>query len=148
MAPLVRLWPLRDDYGELRSRLWCLRHDLNMRNYKNIKAWVEADNLTVMVYETSRSFPKEEVYGLTSQLRRAAYSVPANIAEGAGRNSNKDYLRFLHMARDSLNETEYFIHLAIRLGYLQETDAPALEPQLKSTFVRLHGLIKAVAKEV
>lgn len=72
-----------------------------MRDYRNIKAWQEADDLTVAVYEKSRVFPREELYALTSQIRRAAYSVPANIAEGSARGTNKDYLHFLHIARAS-----------------------------------------------
>lgn len=66
-----------------------------MRNYNNILAWRKSDDLTVAIYEATHSFPKEEAYSLTSQIRRAAYSVPANIAEGASRNSQKDYLHFL-----------------------------------------------------
>ena len=70
-----------------------------MRDYTKIDAWRLADDLTVAVYERTRSFPKEEMYGLTSQLRRASYSVPANIVEGASRESKKDYLHFLYIAR-------------------------------------------------
>jgi four helix bundle protein len=86
-----------------------------MRDYTKIEAWRLADDLTVVVYERTRSFPREEIYGLTSQLRRAAYSVPANIVEGASRESKKDYLHFLYIARGSLSETQYFIHLARQL---------------------------------
>ncbi|HWH71018.1 MAG TPA: four helix bundle protein, partial [Candidatus Sulfotelmatobacter sp.] len=89
-----------------------------MRNYTKIEAWKLADDLTVAIYERTGTFPKEELYGLISQIRRAAYSVPANIAEGASRESKRDYLHFLYIARSSLSETHYFIHLAGRLGYL------------------------------
>jgi len=89
-----------------------------MRDYTKIEAWRLADDLTVAIYERTRSFPREEIYGLTSQLRRAAYSVPANIVEGTSRESKKDYLHFLYIARGSLSETQYFIHLARRLDYL------------------------------
>jgi four helix bundle protein len=65
-----------------------------MRDYTKIRAWQEADDMTVQVYEATRSFPREELYGLTSQLRRAACSVPANICEGSARESKKDYLHF------------------------------------------------------
>src|SRR5437016_2429479 len=129
-----------------------------MRDYTKIKAWLPArkslplgeklaDDLTVAVYERTRKFPKEEVYGLTSQLRRASYSVPANIVEGSSRESKKDYLHFLYIARGSLSETQYFIHLARRLGYLSFQEAEALHIQTKSTFGCLHGLIKSVEKE-
>ena len=89
-----------------------------MRDYTKIEAWRLADDLTVTVYECTRSFPREEIYGLTSQLRRAVYSVPAKILEGASRESKKDYLHFLYIARGSRSETQYFIHLARRLDYL------------------------------
>ncbi|PYL25394.1 MAG: four helix bundle protein [Verrucomicrobia bacterium] len=118
-----------------------------MTGYTKIEAWRLADDLTVAVYERTRSFPKEEIYGLTSQLRRAFYSVPANTVEGASRESKKDYLHFLYIARGSLSETQYFIHLARRLNYLLSEEADALRQQMKVTFARLHGLIQAVEKE-
>ncbi len=118
-----------------------------MRDYTKIEAWRLADDMTVAVYESTRSFPREEVYGLTSQLRRAAYSVPANIVEGSARESKRDYLHFLYIARASLAETQYFIHLAGRLRYLPDADALALREQTKHVFACLHGLIKAVEKE-
>ena len=118
-----------------------------MRDYTKIEAWRLADDLTVAVYEPTRSFPREEIYGLTSQLRRAAYSVPANIVEGASRESKKDYLHFLYIARGSLSETQYFIRLAGRLAYLSSGDADALRQQTKIAFGCLHGLIRAVEKE-
>src|SRR5438874_3191566 len=118
-----------------------------MRDYTRIGAWKLADDLTVAVYKRTRAFPKEEVYGLTSQLRRASYSVPSNIVEGSSRESKKDYLHFLYIARGSLSETQYFIHLALRLGYLSSEEAEALHLQTKLTFGCLHGLIESVEKE-
>jgi len=118
-----------------------------MRDYTKIEAWRLADDLTVAVYERTRSFPREEIYGLTSQLRRASYSVPANIVEGASRESKKDYLHFLYIARGSPSEAQYFIHLARRLGYLSAEEADVLQRQTKVTFGYLHGLIRAVEKE-
>ena len=118
-----------------------------MRDYTKIQAWQLADDLTVAVYQRTRSFPREELYGLTSQRRRAAYSVHANVVEGSSRESKREYLHFLYIARGSLSETQYFIHLASRLGYLTAEDALALDAQTKDVFARLHGLIKAVEKE-
>jgi four helix bundle protein len=118
-----------------------------MRDYRKIEAWRLADDLTVAVYECTRSFPREEIYGLTAQLRRASCSVPANIVEGASRESKRDYLHFLYIARGSLSEAQYFVHLARRLGYLSAKDADALTGQTKLTFGCLHGLIRAVEKE-
>src|SRR3989442_11404546 len=105
-----------------------------MRDYTKIEAWKLADDLTVAVYERTRAFPREEVYGLTSQLRRASYSVPANIAEGSSRGSQKEYLHFLYIARGSLSEAQYFIHLALRLGYLSPDEADGLHGQTKQAF--------------
>lgn len=118
-----------------------------MRDYRKIEAWKLADDLTVAIYERTRSFPKEEVYGLTSQLRRASYSVPANIVEGSSRESKRDYLHFLYIARGSLSEAQYFLHLAQRLGYIQAAEADSLTNQSRQTFGCLHGLIKAVERE-
>jgi four helix bundle protein len=118
-----------------------------MRDYTKIDAWKLADDLTVTIYERTRSFPKEELYGLTSQLRRAAYSVPANIVEGSSRETKRDYLHFLYIARSSLSEAQYFIHLAHRLGYMEDEDAEEFIGQTKSAFACLHGLIKSVEKE-
>lgn len=87
-----------------------------MRDYTKIQAWQLADELAVMVYQATKTFPKEELYGLTNQLRRAAYSVPINIAEGSARKTLKDYLHFLHIARGSLTETQYFVHFVQRLN--------------------------------
>jgi four helix bundle protein len=118
-----------------------------MRDYTKIVAWQKADDLAVSVYEASRTFPKDELYSLTSQLRRSAYSVPANITEGASRDSKKDYLHFLYIARGSLNETRYFVHLAGRLGYLRGEDARPLQSQSEEAARILTGLIQAVESE-
>ena len=118
-----------------------------MRDYTKIEAWKLADDLTVAVYQHTRSFPKEELYGLTSQLRRAAYSVPANIAEGSARNGKRDYLHFLYIARGSLTEAQYFIHLAGRLGYLDDPERNTLTADARRVFACLHGLIEAVERE-
>ena len=118
-----------------------------MRDYKKIDAWRLAYHLTVAVYERTGASPREELYGLTSQLRRAAYSVPANTAEGASRESKKEHLHFLYVARGSLAETRYFVHLARRLRYLTEGEAAKLEGQASATFACLHGLTRAVEKQ-
>src|ERR1051325_11308867 len=118
-----------------------------MRDYTKIEAWKLVDDLTVAIYERTRAFPKEEIYGLTSQLRRAAYSVPANIAEGSARGTGRDYLHSLYIARASLTETQYFLHLSGRLGYLPTGEAEVLNADIKQTFACLHGLIQAVERE-
>lgn len=86
--------------------------------HRNLLAWQEAMNLVEIVYRDTSSFPNTEAFGLTGQLRRAAISVPSNIAEGAGRNSSGEFLQFLGVASGSLAELETQLQLAIRLGYL------------------------------
>ena len=103
--------------------------------------------MVVAVYGTTRSFPQREVYGLTSQVRRAAYSCAANIAEGASRASKKDYLHFLYIARGSLAETEYFLHLSHRLEYIESNRHEQIRQQVQEAQACLYGLIKAVEKE-
>ncbi|MBI2814116.1 MAG: four helix bundle protein [Opitutae bacterium] len=118
-----------------------------MRDCTKIEAWKPADDLTVAIYQQTQALPREEQYGLTSQLRRAASSVPANIVEGSARESQRDCLHFLHIARASLSEAQYFLHLANRLRYLNEADAARLHQQTKQVFACLHGLIQAVARQ-
>jgi four helix bundle protein len=118
-----------------------------MRDYTKIDAWRLADDLTVAVYAATKDFPREELYGITSQLRRASSSVPANIAEGSARSTQRDYLHFLHVARGSLSEAQYFMHLSRRLGYLPDPLIEPLKQQTKAAFACLHGLIRAVEKE-
>jgi four helix bundle protein len=103
--------------------------------------------LTVGIYHATQLFPREKIYGVTSQLRRACCSVPANIVEGWVRDGEKDYLHFLYILRASLSETQYFIHLSRRLGYLSGLDAERLIGQTRQTFACLRGLIKAVERE-
>jgi four helix bundle protein len=119
-----------------------------MRDYTKIKAWGLADDLTVDIYKSTKSFPKDELYAMTSQIRRAASSVAANIVEGASRSSHKDYLHFLYIARGSLHETHYFVHLAGRLEYLDADAKQRLTTQAEEASRTLTGLIKAVEKEV
>lgn len=102
-----------------------------MRDYRKIQAWQQADELAVAVYKVTAGFPREERYGLTSQVRRAAISVAANIVEGSARGTQKDYLHFLHMARGSSSEVQYLIHLAGRLSYIDNVDRKELETLTK-----------------
>ena len=118
------------------------------RDFRKIKAWQYADDLAVLVYSATRDFPKNEVYGITSQIRRAAVSVPVNIVEGANREHKKEYLHFLYIARASMSETEYFLHLSRRLGYLQNESYNKADELRKETAKTLHGLINSVKKEI
>ena len=118
-----------------------------MRDYTKIIAWQKADDLTVAIYGSTKCFPCDEIYALTSQLRRAAYSVPANIVEGSSRDSKKDYLHFLYISRGSLSEVRYFIHLSHRLKYLDDERYVILTEQANETLRVLAGLIGAVEVE-
>ncbi len=93
-----------------------------MQNYKDLKVWAKSHQLTLKVYEITKLFPKEETYSLTNQLRRAASSIPANIAEGCGKNSNLEFAHYLNISLGSSNETEYFLILSKDLTYLKEDD--------------------------
>jgi four helix bundle protein len=105
-----------------------------MEDFKNLKVWVKAHELTLRIYEQTRGFPKEEIYGLTSQLRRASASIGANIAEGCGRRSDPEMKRFIQIARGSANEVEYHLLLAKDLHFLaleefKQFEAKVLEIQ-------------------
>ena len=93
-----------------------------MRNHTKLRAFELADELVLMIYRTTKTFPREEIYGLTSQMRRAAVSVPSNIVEGCARESQVEYIRFLEIAFASLRELHYQFGLANRLGYINELD--------------------------
>lgn len=88
-----------------------------MRDHKKLRAFELADEVVILVYELTRDFPKEEIYGLTAQARRAAVSVSSNIVEGCARQSQMEYFRFLEIAYGSLRELDYQISLAVKLGY-------------------------------
>ncbi len=97
-----------------------------------------------MVYESTRGFPKEELFGLTSQMRRCAISIPANIVEGCGRHTEKEYVRFLDMAFGSLRELGYFIDLSNRLGFLSDPQRLALASRQEDLARTLTGLIRSL----
>jgi len=92
-----------------------------MRDHKKLRAFELADEVAILIYRITNDFPKEEIYGLTSQMRRAAVSVPSNIVEGCARKSQTEYLRFLEIAFASLREVHYQFGLAVRLGYINKT---------------------------
>ena len=115
-----------------------------MRDHKKLRAFELADELAVLVYRHTRDFPREELFGLVSQMRRAAVSTASNIVEGCGRSTQADYLRFLDMAYGSVRELEYQISLAVRLGYLPEDNE--LLPVSSETAKVLNGLIRALRK--
>ena len=115
-----------------------------MRDHTKLRAFEMADEVVVLVYQVTTGFPKEEMYGLTSQMRRAAVSVPSNIVEGCARDSQADYLRFLTMAFGSLRDLHYQVGLSKRLGFLCNQDMDMIEPKIVETEKVLNGLIRAL----
>lgn len=112
--------------------------------YKKLYAWQEADKLAMRVYAATRDFPRDEIFGLTSQLRRAALAVPTNIVEGQALSSKKDFRRFLFIANASLVETEYLLSVAKRLKYINEKTFAELSEQQSLSAKLLQGLIKSM----
>ena len=117
------------------------------RDYKNIEAFKKADALVINVYTLTKNFPKEELYGLKSQIRRSVVSVTTNIVEGASRQHKRDYLHFLYIARGSLAEAGYLIYLSNRLGYLTNGDYKKVEAMKEESAKVLFVLIRSVEKE-
>ena len=115
-----------------------------MRDHTKLRAFELADEVAILVYRVTAGFPKEELFGLTSQMRRAAVSVPSNIVEGCARDSEAEYLRFLNIAFGSLRELHYQLNLSNRLGFLRNEDSSLLEPKDVETEKVLNGLIRAL----
>lgn len=121
---------------------------MGVRNYRELETWQQAMDLTEAVYAATKTYPKDEMYGLTSQTRRSAVSVPSNIAEGQGRGSTRDFVRFLAVARGSLCELETQLMLGSRLGYVEETAVEALLKRAGTVGRLLNGLIRSVAPSI
>ena len=111
-------------------------------SHKKLIAWQEAMRLVEMIYRETKGFPREEAFGLTAQIRRAAISVPSNIAEGAARNSSGELAQFLGIANGSMAELETQLELAVRLGYIRE-NAEAFQQ-----LVRVGQLVVALRKSI
>ena len=112
------------------------------RKHHELRAWQVAMSLVKDIYRITSSFPKEEMYALTSQMRRAAVSIPSNIAEGAARCTDKEFAHFLHIARGSLSELETQLIIAHELAYVEEL--LEIEQQVEQTFILIGGLIKSI----
>jgi four helix bundle protein len=115
-----------------------------MKNHKDLDVWKKSIDLVAQIYDISKSFPKEEVYGLQSQIRRAAISVPSNISEGASRNSKKEFIQFLYIALGSSSEIETQIVVAQKIGYLPDVEKVLLN--IEDIKKMLNGLISYLKK--
>jgi four helix bundle protein len=118
-----------------------------MQDFRKLTVWREAHALTLRVYGCTRSFPKDEMYGLTSQLRRSAASIGANIAEGCGRKQSRDLARFLRIAMGSASETEYHLLLAHDLGFFDKRGYSELERAITGIKRMLTALLARVMEE-
>src|SRR5437773_3283839 len=119
---------------------------ISIRSYRDLEVWQAAVDLVVEVYSFSAAFPKYETYGLRSQLREAAVSIPANIAEGHGREHLGDYLHHLSMANGSLMELETHLLVAVRLNYLNNEELDEMSGQTQEVGRMLAGLIRSLKK--
>lgn len=118
-----------------------------MKDYKHLDVWMKAHKLALSVYQSSCNFPKSEIYGLTSQMRRAAVSISANIAEGCGRKSDTELARFLQIARGSASELDYHFLLACDLRYLPQPEYEQLESKLREVQRMLTSLFQCVKRD-
>ena len=116
-----------------------------VRSYRDLKVWQKSMDLTVRTYEVTRRLPSEEKYGLVSQMRRAAASVPANIAEGQARRSGREYLQMLGIARGSLAEIETFVALSERLGLIRSETSESLLEDCAEINRMMNGLMRALS---
>jgi four helix bundle protein len=117
---------------------------VGVRNYRDLIVWQKAMDLVTLVYRSTESFPQRELFGLTNQLRRAEVAIPSNIAEGQGRNANRDFRRFLSIARGSLQELETQLELARRLGYLDESNLIDIVESTSEIARLINGLSRAL----
>lgn len=115
-----------------------------MRDFRELQVWERSHRLTLRIYELTSQFPREEIYGLTNQIRRSCASVPTNIAEGCGRETPADFARFLQIAMGSASETEYLILLAHDLKYLNADQCAELTDTIVSVKKMLTGFLRHI----
>jgi four helix bundle protein len=113
-----------------------------VRKHHELKAWQEAMELVKEIYRVTRDFPKEEIYGLVSQMRRAAVSIPSNISEGAARGGNREFIQFLIFARGSLSELETQLLISNDLGYMR--DVSDIQERIDRVFSLIGGLLRSL----
>jgi four helix bundle protein len=115
-----------------------------VKDFKELRVWTQSHQLTLRLYAVTRTFPREEIYGLTSQIRRSGASIPANIAEGCGRRSDGELTRFLQIARGSASELEYHLLLSRDLKFLAEKEFESLSEKLVEVQRMLTALVQRV----
>lgn len=117
---------------------------MKVHSYRELIAWQKAIELVVQIYKITSSFPADERFGLTSQIRRAAVSIPSNIAEGQGRGPSNDFIRFLGIARGSLQEVDTQLDIAARLGLLGESICQQIANQIVEVAKLINGLARSI----
>ena len=115
-----------------------------MKDFRQLKVWEKSHQLALAIYNATKEFPKEELYGLTSQIRRASMSIPTNIAEGCGRNTDAEFARFLQIAMGSASETEYQLLLSNDLGFLNKEQYDKLNIDVTEIKRMLASLLKTL----
>lgn len=120
--------------------------DIYQSNFEKLKVWEKSHQFALLVYKITKKFPKEEIYGLTSQLRRAVFSVPTNIVEGNERKSRKEYIQFLFIAKGSLAETKYLFIVSRDLEYINFSLFNSLYEEINNIGKLLNGLINYLNK--
>ncbi|MGE5217038.1 MAG: four helix bundle protein [Chloroflexota bacterium] len=114
--------------------------------HKKLDAWKLSMDLVIDIYRETEKFPDREQYGIVNQMRRAAISIPSNIAEGAARNTKREFVNYLHIAQASLSELDTQIELAGRLGYMDETSRQIIDKQMERIDKTITGLIRHLSK--
>ena len=115
-----------------------------MNSYKELIVWQKSIELVIQIYKVTKAFPKEEMYGLTSQMQRAAVSIPSNIAEGHERNSSKEFVQFLYISRGSLAELETQVIIAEKLGYINQEEKTCILNDCYEIGKMINGLLKSI----
>lgn len=117
-------------------------------NVEELPIWIKAHELTLIIYKISTRFPSSEIYGLTSQIRRSASSIPANISEGFYRKSTKELMQFIYNARGSLGETLYHLRLAKDLGYIDEKTYNEIQSEYENVSKQMNGWLKSLKSKL
>jgi len=119
-----------------------------MNNYKELKVWMKAMQIVSKVYALTKGYPKDELFCLVQQSKRAVVSIPSNIAEGMGRNHRKDTIQFLHISRGSIYEIETLIHISKSLNYISEPEFKNISDDISECLIMLNGLISYQEKYI
>jgi len=119
-----------------------------METHKDLRVWHQSIELVTAIYMMTKSFPKEELFGLVSQIRRAAVSVPSNIAEGYARGTDREKLHFLRISSGSMSEVETQLLLSLKLGYIDQESYDELSETVTSVWKQLNALISSVKKKL